>query len=166
MCCCGDFLWDDYSVDVARDIEQLQKELDRFFRGRPHGSCDCREPGFAFGALGFPRQAFNYVQRCLQKVPTSSRGIDLEDQSRTSSSDQDEQCQSMLLTSVTRGSGFPMLVQRSSASIHSDQDYFSMLRNIYEPKKWSARWWSGIHTVIGIRYVRVSNTARGFGNLM
>jgi hypothetical protein len=150
---------------VARDIEQLQKELDRFFRERPHGSCDCREPWFAFGALGFPRQAFDYVQRCLQKVPTNLRGIDLEDQSRTSSSDQDEQCQSMLLTSVTRGSGFPMLVQRSSASIHSDQDYFSMLRNIYEPKKWSARWWSGIHTVIGIRYVRVSNTARGFGNL-
>lgn len=131
MCCCGDFLWDDYSVDVARDIEQLQKELDRFFRRRPHGSYDCRESGFAFGALGFARQAFNYVQRYLQKVPANSRGIDLEDQSKTSSSDQDGQCQSMLLTCVTRGSGFPMLVQRSSASIRSDQDYFSMLRNIY-----------------------------------
>ena len=161
MCCCGDFLWDDYSVGVAHDIEQLQKELDRFFRGRPHGSCDCRESGFAFEALGLARQAFGYVQRCWQKaVPTNSRGVDLEDQPRTSNSDQDEQCQPMLLTSVTRGPGFSILVQRRSASIHSDQDYFSMLRNIYEPKKSSARWWSGIHTVVGIRYVRVSNTAR------
>lgn len=160
MCCCGDFLWDDYSVDVAHNIEQLRRELDRFFRGQPHGSCDCRGSGFAFGVLGFARQAFDYVQRFWQKaVPTNSRGVDLEDQPRTNSSDQDEQCQSMLLTSVTHGSGFPILVQRSPASIRSDRDYFSMLKNIYEPKKWSARWWLGVHTVVGIRYVRVSNTA-------
>jgi hypothetical protein len=167
MCCCGDFLWDDYSVDVARDIEQLQKGLDRSFRGWSHGSCDCRESGFAFGVLGFARQAFDYVQRFWQKaVPTNSRGVDLEDQPRTNSSDQDEQCQSMLLTSVTRGSGFPTLVQRSSASIRSDRDYFSMLKNIYEPKKWSTRWWLGVHTVVGIRYVRVSNTAQVLKTLM
>jgi len=72
----------------------------------------------------------------------------------------------MLLTSVTCGSGFPMLVQKSSSAVNSDQQYFRMLRNIYEPKKWSGRWWVGLYTIVAIRYVRVSVALRLFEDFM
>lgn len=163
QCCCGDFLWDDYSNSAAHDFYQLEKELGQFFRSQPHGSGHCRRSGSAFGPVAFMRQVFAFVTKPLQEaVPSGAEGMDLEDQGRAGATEQDDQCQSMLLTSVTCGLGFPMLVQKSSSTVDSDQQYFCMLRNIYEPKKWSGRWWAGLHTVVAIRYVRVSAAIRLF----
>jgi hypothetical protein len=167
QCCCGDFLWDDYSNNAARNFYQLEKELSQFFRSHPHGNEDCRNSGSESRPGAFVRQLFAFVTKPLQKAEQSgTEGIDLEDQGRAGATEQDDQCQSMMLTSVTCGSDFPMLIQKSSSVVHSDQQYFCMLRNIYEPKKWSGRWWVGLQTIVAIRYVRVSAAVRLFEDFM
>lgn len=167
QCCCGDFLWDDYSNSTEHDLYQLEKELGRFFRSQQHGSGDCRRCGSPFGPIAFVRQLFTFVTQLLQKPAScDAEGTDLEDQGRAGVTEQDDRCQSMLLTSVTRGSDFPTLVQKSSTAVNSDQQYFRMLRNIYEPKKWSVRWWAELYTIVAIRYVRVSAAIRLFEDSM
>jgi hypothetical protein len=163
QCCCGEFLWDDYSNSAAYDFDRLEKELGQLFRSQPHGSGDCRRSGSPSGLIALVRQVFASVTKPLQKAARSgAEGIDLEYEERAGATEQDDQCQSILLTSVTCGSGFPMLIQKPFSAIDSDQQYFSMLRNIYEPEKWSGRWWAGLHAIVGIHYARVSASVRLF----
>ncbi|KIX07800.1 uncharacterized protein Z518_02454 [Rhinocladiella mackenziei CBS 650.93] len=157
-CACQAVVWDDYPDTIANAAKSLEHHLDRHFRQAVNSSRKTVD-----GRVGKTlRSFFSVCARGFRSLYRSSPGraqghsgqsIDSEAQQNPSTSSESATT-SFYLTCATQDARIPTLVQSPAASIHSDLEYFDLLRKIINDQRWTLRGTLRPRKIISIRYVK------------